>query len=75
MRSESPLSGPTECDSVANIEYNFEGAALTGKSTNEKYVLTLLHSFFCILFSTQNCKYFWEVEVEVNEIKNTNYRH
>lgn len=71
MRSESPLSGPTKYDSAADIAYNFE--ELHWQESQQ--MKNTLSSFFCILFSTQNCRYLWEVEVEVNEIKNTNYRH
>lgn len=52
------LARQAKYESADEIKYNFEGAALTVKLTNEKHTLGILHSFFCILFSTQNCKHF-----------------
>lgn len=55
-----PLARQGKHDSTDEIKYNFEGAAFTVKLTNEKHILSFLYSFFCILFSTQNCKHFCE---------------
>lgn len=61
MWPENTLARQAKYDFADEIKYNFEGAALTGKLTNQKHTPGLLHSFFFIFFSTKNRKDFWRL--------------